>query len=577
MPPAVAAQIATFRDRDRGRKAAAAAVPAAGAAKEASGKSAKAGAAAAGAAAAVAGTAAAAGAKAASTGAKAADAEKNWWETIVADYFPSPRAAAALVLCMVGLGAIIGSATSQLAQSAGLQTIILDIAKPKPPPPEEEPVEEEVEAPEEAVAEAPALPVEEALPELPEEVIEEPLPELPEEAIDEPPPLELPEEFDPTEEEELPEIKHVFLVVLGENGYEESFGETSQAPYLSKTLPEQGEVMTNYYATSTGKLANWAALLSGQGPTQQLVAECVPTEQVPIATDIVPGTLSPEGQVEGDGCYYPATVKTLPGQFAEKKLQYRAYQQEAVLGVPEELSCIRPLGLFHQLWDKPECAESFAPISQLAQDLKDPEKAPAFSLILPNACHAGMVEPVEGCEPGAPAAPAGPAAAESFLREVVPQIVKSKAYEDNGLLLITSAEAPKVGPAPDTRACCATPAYPNLPPLPEEAPTGPTKATGGGGNVGLLLLSKFVKPGTKNESTYANHFTLLRTLEELFEFEPLGYAAEETLLPFDSTVFNYLEEEELTSGTEEEATTPEKEATTPKTGAKRSPVAKRPR
>jgi hypothetical protein len=230
-------------------------------------------------------------------------------------------------------------------------------------------------------------------------------------------------------------------------------------------------------------------------------------------------------------------VKTLPGQFAEKELTYKTYLQEAVAGTPEPPSCGRPFGLFHELANTPECEESVAPISQLATDLKDPEKAPAFSYIVPNACHAGAVEP---CEPGQPT---GPVAAESFLREVVPQIVKSKAYEDAGLILITSAEAPQTGPTPDSSSCCGNPAYPNLPPLPEEAPAGPVKSTGGGGHVGLLLLSKFVRPGSVNDTTYANHFTLLLTLEELFEFEKLGYANEPALVPFDSTVFNYAEEE----------------------------------
>jgi hypothetical protein len=505
MPPAVAAQVAAFRDRDRGKSAAAAAVPVAAAAPKAA----------------------------------AAGTEKNRWAAMVADHFPSPRAAAALVLCLVGLGAVIGSVTDQVAQSAGLQTIIVDIAKPKqPPPPEEEPVEVAEAPEEETVAEVPVAPVEEALPEIPEEVIEEPLPEEP--APEEPAPLELPEEFNPEETEELPEVKHVFMIVLGENGFEESFGPTSQAPYLAKTLTEQGELLTNYYAVAQGKLANQAALLSGQGPTPQLVAECAPSELVPVATDILPGTISATtGQVEGDGCYYPAAAKTLPGQFAEAKLRYRAYVQEAVPGTPEPPSCARPFGLFHQLANSPECAESTVPISKLAGDLKrNPEKVPAFSYIVPNACHAGAVEP---CEPGQPA---GPAATESFLREVVPEIVKSKAYEEGGLLLITSAEAPQVGAAPDSSSCCATPAYPNLPPLPEEALTGPVKETGGGGHVGLLLLSKYVKPGTVNETTYANHFTLLLTLEELFGFEKLGYANEPVLLPFDSTVFNYAEAEE---------------------------------
>jgi phosphatidylinositol-3-phosphatase len=515
LPPAVAALIATFLDRDRGKEAAAAVVPAA--------------------------KAAAAADSAHPADAAAAAGERKG----LLAWIPSPRAAGAAVICMLGLGVVIGSATSQIAQSAGLQTIVLEIAEKKAPPPAEEPLETAA-APEEAVAEASA----------PEVAAELPLPEaLPEEVVEEPLPEELPEEeplvpFDPEEEveETLPEVKHLFVIMLGENGYEETFGASSPAPYLQKTLPEQGELLPNYYGVAQGKLANQVALLSGQGPTEELVAEC----PAPTPTEIVPGsvradTATTTEQVEGNGCLFPAPVETLPDQLAAKELKWKAYVEEAVPGTPEPPSCAKPFGLFHSLLDQPQCAESVAGLPQLAKDLKDPKTAPAFSYIVPNRCHAGAVEP---CEPGQPT---GPVAAEPFLQEVVPQIVSSKAYADGGLLLITSAQAPQTGAATDTSSCCANPAYPNLPPLPEEVPgEGGVKKTGGGGKVGLLLLSSFVKPGSIDETTTANHLTLLSTIEELFELEKLGYAKEPALLPLEPSVFNAGAEEESTSVTEEE-------------------------
>ncbi len=505
LPLAVATVIATFRDRDRGKEAAAAIVPAAGAG--------------------------------------AGEGESRG----LAAYMPSPRATAAAVICMLGLGVVVGSATSQIAQSAGVETIVLEMAEEeKPPPLAKEPVETAVAPPEkEVVEEAPAA-------EVPAEV---PLPEaLPEEAPEAPLPEELPEEelvpFNPEEEveETLPEVKHLFLIVLGENGFEESFGETSPAPYLQKTLPEQGELLTNYYGVTKGTLANQVALLSGQGPTEELAAEC----PAPAPTEIIPGTIRADTattteQVEGNGCIFPAPVETLVGQFAEKKLKWKAYLEEAVPGTPEPPSCARPFGLFHSLFDDPKCPENVAGLPQLATDLKDPKKAPAFAYVVPNHCHAGAVEP---CEEGQPT---GPVAAEPFLKQVVPKIVASKAYAEGGLLIITSAQAPQTGTAPDASSCCGTPAYPNLPPPPEEVPgEGGVKKSGGGGKVGLLLLSSFVKPGTVDETTSANHFTLLATIEELFELEKLGYAKEPALLPLEPSVFN--------AGAEEESTGPEEAA-----------------
>jgi len=63
------------------------------------------------------------------------------------------------------------------------------------------------------------------------------------------------------------------------------------------------------------------------------------------------------------------------------------------------------------------------------------------------------------------------------------------------------------------------------------------KPTGGGGRVGLLLISPFVEPGTTSE-TYFNHFSLLATIEELFNLEKIGYAAEPAITGFDESIFN---------------------------------------
>jgi len=44
-----------------------------------------------------------------------------------------------------------------------------------------------------------------------------------------------------------PPIQHVFTIVLENKSYDETFGPNSLAPYLSKQLTAQGELLTNYY------------------------------------------------------------------------------------------------------------------------------------------------------------------------------------------------------------------------------------------------------------------------------------------------------------------------------------------
>jgi len=450
---------------------------------------------------------------------KGAKERKTGWPYERSDFMPSPRAAAVAVIGMLALGVALGTATNQLAQSAGLTTILYE--EPSPPP-EEEPTPEitaepEVEAAEEApeaVAAAPSS--------IPAEVpvVEEPLPSEPE-----------PEPEVPVIEEEvptgLPEVKHVFLIVLGEHGYEETFGEASQSQYLGEELPAQGELLSNYFAVAKGELANEIALVSGQGPTPETAANC------PTYADVAPGTESAAGQVEGNGCVYPAATKALPAQLAEKELTWRAYvdrdeagEEVAAAAAGQPAGCFaswrNPFAYFHSTVDAGECDEGDPGLAHLAKDLAlKPDKFPTLAYVSP-----------------VPPTAENPAASEEALKMIVTSIQSSFAYKDGGLIVVTSAQAPQEGEHADASACCINPAYPNLPaPESEEPATGPVKETGGGGRVGAVLISPFIEAGTTSE-TYFNHYSLLATVEELFSLEKLGYAAEPAITGFDESIFN---------------------------------------
>lgn len=471
----------------------------------------------------------------------AAGVGASGWPFERSSFMPSPRAAAAAVIGMLALGVAIGSATDKIAQGAPVSTILVEESTPPAAEPAAEtaavePEPEPVEAEPAPVAAPPPIPLEEPLAEEP--LPEEPAPELP----------ELPEEEPPAG---MPEIKHVFVVMLGENGYEETFGKSSTSKYLRNELPAEGELLPNYFAVTSGELANQIALLSGQGPTPETEADC------PNYGDVLPGTESAAAQVEGNGCVYPATTKSLPRQLAEKKLKWRAYVEgmdaaaaagqpttcrHPALGTPDPnqtataadpyVTWRNPFVYFHSVIDGPECAEADQPLTQLTADLKlKAEKFPAFAYIVADACHRGSEAP---CEPNQPA---GPAVSEEFLRTVVGQIKESLAYKDGGLLVITSAQARQGGAQPDARSCCVYPAYPNLTPAGEEPLSGPTKEHGGGGQVGALLISPFIEPGTTSES-YFNHYSLLASVEELLGLERIGYAAEPAIVGFDESIFN---------------------------------------
>ncbi len=454
-------------------------------------------------------------------------------------YMPEPRSAAVAVLIVLGFGVVLGGLTGPAAQSAGIAPIVLySEAEPPPPPaattshpaPDASEPTTVAAAPEPAEVPLEAPPAEAAPPTQPKKTA----------------PLELPEE------EGLPPVQHVFLIVLADHDFEETYGASSTAPYMAKTLPEKGELLSNYYAVTKGDLANEIALISGQGPNPATAANC------PEYKDFAVPTLSATGQAEGEGCVYPAETETLPGQLVAAKKSWKAYVEGIGDGQAGEPTTCRhpgpgeadpaqasrpadpyetwrnPFVYFHALVDSPKCAERDVGLEQLSLDLKKEAKTPSFSYIVPSACHDGSEV---ACEPGAPT---GLAAAQPFLETTIAEIEASPAYKTSGLIAITSAQARQDTPEPDTSACCGTPEYPNLPP-PEAAPatSGPVKESGGGGKVGMLLLSPFVAPGSVNESGYYNHFSFLLSIGELLEVTPpLGYAAEPALTAFDSTVFN---------------------------------------
>jgi hypothetical protein len=346
----------------------------------------------------------------------------------------------------------------------------------------------------------------------------------------------------------LPPVKHVFVVMLDDEPYATVFGPASPAHYLTGSLEKKGELLVRYYAVAHEQLANGIALLSGQGPTPQTAQNC------PTYENVTPGTVGAEGQVSGSGCVYPSATQTLGGQLAAKHLTWKAYLEgmdespgaaarsatgacgHPALGAADPTSALTPPGAqtyatwrnpfvyFHAVIDSPECESNDVGLSALKGDLASAKRTPSFSYIVPGRCDDGDATP---CAAGAPT---GMAAANGYLEKVVPEILGSKAYKENGLLVITVDEAPSSGEYADSSSCCGQPAFPNV-----SAPAGAIGKPGGG-QVGALLLSPYIKGGNLEQGTY-NHFSLLRTVEDLFGLAHLGYAGATGVGSFSPSLF----------------------------------------
>ncbi len=334
----------------------------------------------------------------------------------------------------------------------------------------------------------------------------------------------------------LPPIKHIFIISIENKGFTETYGAASTAPYLSKTLTSQGVLLSQYYGIGHESNDNYLAEISGQGPNADTQADCQ------SYTNFVQTTTAAPGQAVGQGCVFPANVRTVADQLQAAHLSWKGYMEDMgnnparepttcahpAIGAQDKTQTATvgdqyatrhdPFVYFHSIIDKASCNTHVVPLSRLSTDLASVSTTPNLSYITPNLCDDGHDSPCVDGRPG------GLASADAWLSSWVPKILASPAYKRDGMLVIISDEADS--PQADSTACCGEGAGPNSP-LPGIA--GP-----GGGLVGSVVLSRYVTPQSSNDTPY-NHYSLLATIEQLFGLARLGYATKAT--PFGLDVF----------------------------------------
>lgn len=333
-----------------------------------------------------------------------------------------------------------------------------------------------------------------------------------------------------------PPIRHVFVIVLENEKFETTFSADSPARYLVDSMPRAGALLGQYYGIGHSSLDNYIAMISGIAPDPATQGDCGRYEEFRQT-----GT-APDGQPIGAGCIYPAPVLTIANQLAARKLTWKAYMEDMGRDTTREASACghprigerdeteratatdqyatkhNPFVYFHSVLDSPSCRRNVVPLTGLEADLRTPSRTPNFSFISPSLCHDGHDKPCRNGEPG------GLVSADEFLAHWVPLITRSRAFRDDGLLIVTFDEAASA----DASSCCNEPTGPNTD-LP--GAHGP-----GGGRTGAVLISPYIKPGTVSDVPY-NHYSMLRSVEDLFGLKHLGYAEAAGLAPFGEDVY----------------------------------------
>jgi phosphatidylinositol-3-phosphatase len=330
----------------------------------------------------------------------------------------------------------------------------------------------------------------------------------------------------------LPAAGHVFVINLENKGYDQTWGPGSTAPYLSTTLRSKGVLLNQYFGTAHNSLPNYIGQISGQGPNPQTQGDCQTYSPFVGAQTVAPG------QAVGQGCVYPASVPNLASQLTSSGRTWKGYMEDMgapcrhpALGAVDDTQTAKvgdqyaarhnPFVYFASITASADCSTRDVDLSRLPTDLASASNTPTLSYITPNLCHDGHDTPCVDGQPG------GLASADTWLRQWVPRITSSPAFLKDGVLVITFDESDS--PESDASACCGEGPGPNSP--------LPGIAGNGGGRVGALVLSRFVKGGTWSTTPY-NHYSLLASIEDLFGLPYLGYAASPGLNRFGLDVYN---------------------------------------
>jgi hypothetical protein len=391
-------------------------------------------------------------------------------------------------------------------------------------------------------------------------------------------------------------IGHVFVIVLENEGFNTTFGTAAQqnpaTQYLSQTLPSQGVLLSQYYGTGHVSLDNYVAMLSGQSSTVQTHVDCTfyddfqltgvtpdgqaigtgcvfPAQFKTLADQLTASGRTWKGYMEDMGLN-PKREQTTCGQPLDPQGNVALNELDDTQGAEthpggdQYAARHNPFVYFHSLVDSGECAKHVVNFNQLAQDLLHESTTPNFVFVTPNLCHDGhdgngAVKPckngevTDGVHFGG-----GLVGANAFLKATVPLILNSPAFKEDGLLIITfdegdvstltSVNGSTTPNAITTQgvSCCGQQPGPNLGPLVaggqpltlgfENANGSPpnffiTTQGFGGDRVGGVLLSPFLKPGSTSNVPY-NHYSMLRTIEDIFGLDHLGYAGQPGLQGF---------------------------------------------
>jgi len=271
---------------------------------------------------------------------------------------------------------------------------------------------------------------------------------------------------------QVPSVGHIFVIVMENREYDQVIG-SADAPYLNQLANTYG-LATRYYAIRHPSLPNYLALTSGS--THGVTDDC--------ATCTV-NSINLVDQLEAHRKTWAAYMEDLPNPCFNGA---SAGGPLALIGRGGYVRRHDPFMYYDNVRESSERCHRVVSLSQLTDDLAN-NRVPNFAWITPNLQHDMHSSDTR--------------AGDDWLASFVPTILGSSAWKDGGVLFITWDEGTT------DAGCCDVAA---------------------GGHVPTLVIAANGKRGYRSGVPY-NHYSLLRTIEDLWGLDHLGHAADPATKP----------------------------------------------
>jgi hypothetical protein len=324
-------------------------------------------------------------------------------------------------------------------------------------------------------------------------------------------------------------VKRIFVIML-ENHSQSTVIGNPNAPYITSLAHDNGQA-TNYYGVTHPSQPNYVAAITGQMD---------PAHMNDIATNHFDYTNLVD-QLESHGKTWAAYMDAMPSAGFTGATWPGG-------GVSLYTNKHNPFVLMDDVRSDPARLANIKPYEAMAADLNS-SHAPDFVWISPDQCndmHGGVYATVAGrpetpCPYNNTVDDPNDAAlkqkADAFVRGAVDTIRSSKAWTGNSAIFVISDESDFDGTATNTdlwadvSGCCDSPGYGSAPALPvgyvlvDNGSHVWNDGQFGGGKVPAIVVARNGVSGLVDATPY-NHYSLLRTIEQVWNLGYLGYAGD---------------------------------------------------